>query len=53
MEKLADGKLDRNDKKTQVLGANYPAVMHGGMIQYVAHTQMQWDLRKRCKPIFE
>lgn len=23
------------------------------MIQYIGHSQLQWDLRKRCKPIFE
>ena len=25
----------------------------GCMIQYVGHSQIQWDLRKRCKTIFE
>lgn len=23
------------------------------MIQYIGHSQIQWDMRKRCKPIFE
>jgi hypothetical protein len=23
------------------------------MIQYVGHSQVQWDLRKKAKPIFE
>jgi hypothetical protein len=52
METLADGKLDRNDPKTQVLSKNYPPVLHGGMIQYVGHSRAQWELRKLCQPIF-
>ena len=27
---LAGGRLDRSDPKTQVLGKNYPPVLHGG-----------------------
>jgi len=42
METLSDGKLDRNDLKTQILAKNYPVVLHGGMIQYIAHTKSQW-----------
>ncbi len=42
MEHLADGTLDRNDLKTQVLSKNYPPVLHGGMIQYVGHSKPQW-----------
>jgi hypothetical protein len=38
METLSEGKLDRNDAKTQILAKNYPVVLHGGMIQYIAHT---------------
>jgi ectoine hydroxylase-related dioxygenase (phytanoyl-CoA dioxygenase family) len=52
MEHLAEGKLKRNDLSTQKLSNCYPPVLHGGMIQYVGHSQLQWDLRKRCKPIF-
>jgi hypothetical protein len=53
METLAEGRLDRNDPSTQVLGKNYPPVLHGGMIQYVGHSEPQWKLRTLCKPIFE
>jgi len=53
MEKLSLGKLDRNDPNTQELSKCYPPVLHGGMIQYVGHSQVQWDLRKQAKPIFE
>ena len=53
MEKLADGQLDRNDVSTQILSKNYPPVLHGGMIQYIGHTRMQWELRKTCKPLFQ
>ena len=52
MEKLSRGKLDKNNPETHSLGKNYPFVLHGGMIQYIGHSQMQWDLRKMCKPIF-
>ena len=53
MEKLARGRLDRNDVSTQILGKNYPSVLHGGMIQYLAHSRPQWELRKLCKPLFQ
>lgn len=53
MEILADGELDRNNVATQVLGKNYPPVMHGGMIQYIGHSRPQWELRKLCKPLFQ
>lgn len=52
MEKLSLGKLERDDPKTQELSKSYPPVLHGGMIQYVGHSQIQWDLRKQAKPIF-
>ena len=42
MEKLANGALDRNDPSTQILGRNYPPVLHGGMIQYIGHSKPQW-----------
>ena len=42
MEKLANGALDRNDPSTQILGKNYPPVLHGGMIQYIGHSKPQW-----------
>jgi hypothetical protein len=53
MEVLAEHKVNRKDPSTQVLSKNYPIVLHGGMIQYVAHSKTQWELRKKAKPIFE
>ena len=53
MEKLSEGRLDRNDLSTQILGKNYPPVLHGGMIQYIAHSKPQWELRRLTKPIFK
>jgi hypothetical protein len=49
MEFLSAGKLKRNDVKTQVLGKNYPSVLHGGMIQYIGHSKPQWELRVLAK----
>jgi hypothetical protein len=46
------GRLDRHDPQTQILGKNYPPVLHGGMIQYVGHTKTQWEIRRQCQPIF-
>lgn len=53
MEILADGTLDRKNPETQVLSKNYPPVLHGGMIQYVGHSRVQWQLRKRAMPLFQ
>lgn len=53
MEILSEGKLDRNNKETYGVNEYYPPVLHGGMIQYVGHSPAQWDLRQKCKPIFQ
>jgi ectoine hydroxylase-related dioxygenase (phytanoyl-CoA dioxygenase family) len=53
MEVLADGTLDKKDPATHSLGKNYPPVLHGGMIQYIGHSQPQWALRKKAVPLFE
>ena len=52
METLADGTLDRNDPSTHSSGDNYPPTLHGGMIQYIGHTRLQWELRKRAVLLF-
>lgn len=31
---------------------SWPAMLHGGMIQYLGHTQLQWEARAECAPIF-
>ena len=53
MEILSGKKLSKNDPETHGKDENYPPLLHGGMIQYVGHSQIQWDLRKRCKPIYQ
>ena len=27
-------------------------MLHGGMIQYIGHSQFQWDIREKCTPLF-
>ena len=53
MEKLSEGRLKKDDISTHTLSKNYPPNLHGGMIQYIGHSQPQWELRKLCKPIFQ
>lgn len=52
MERLSDGKLDRKKVETQGDIDNYPPIHHGGMIQYIGHSQTQWKLRKSVRQIF-
>ncbi len=52
VERLAEGKLRRGDAKTMARGANWPFMLHGGMIQYLGHTEAQWELRERCAEVF-
>ena len=53
IEKLSGGKIHRNDVESQKDVDNYYPMSRGGMISYIGHSQIQWDLRKRCRPIFE
>lgn len=53
VEKLSCGKIIRNDIESQRDEENYYPMNRGGMISYIGHSQVQWDLRKRCRPIFE
>lgn len=53
MEHLSEGRLQRKDEATHGNADNYPFNLHGGMVQYVGHSAVQWDLRKKCKPIYE
>lgn len=50
---LSGKKLVKEDPATHGKDENYPPLLHGGMVQYVGHSQLQWDMRKACKPIFE
>lgn len=42
MEILSDGKLSKDKKETHSKDENYPPLLHGGMIQYVGHSEPQW-----------
>jgi hypothetical protein len=52
LEYFSEGRLNKNDSSTWSFGKNYPFLIHGGMIQYLGHTQFQWDLREKCSGIF-
>ena len=52
IEELSGGKVNKNDPTTRTRASNYPYMMHGGMIQYLGHSQVQWDIRERVAPIF-
>ena len=53
MEILSQGKLQKDKPETHGVDENYPPLLHGGMIQYIGHSQTQWNLRLRCKPLFQ
>lgn len=42
MQKLARGKLNKNDLTTHSDQNNYPPLLHGGMLQYIGHSKPQW-----------
>lgn len=52
MEELSFGKVNRAVPSTRKKASNYPYMMHGGMIQYLGHSQLQWDIREACAPVF-
>ncbi len=52
MEKLSMGKLKRHDIESQKILDNYPSSHHGGLMQYIGHAKLQWELRKLTRPIF-
>ena len=43
-------KLMYKDKKGKI---QHPLILHGGMIQYIGHSQVQWDIRLKAKPMFQ
>lgn len=49
---LSGGKVDRRIPSTRAKASNYPYMMHGGMIQYMGHSQLQWDIRERTASVF-
>jgi ectoine hydroxylase-related dioxygenase (phytanoyl-CoA dioxygenase family) len=52
LEILSEGKVNQKDKTTWTKAKNYPFMLHGGMIQYIGHSQFQWDLREKCSELF-
>lgn len=53
VEALApEGGVRRDRPATWRRGKAWPYALHGGMIQYLGHTAMQWRLRELCAPLF-
>jgi hypothetical protein len=50
MESL--GTVRRADARTWSPAASWPPMLHGGMIQYLGHTALQWRIREQCAPVF-
>jgi hypothetical protein len=50
MESL--GTVRRDQPKSPVPSASWPPMLHGGMIQYLGHTPLQWSLRALCASVF-
>lgn len=50
MESL--GAVRRNDARSLTRSASWPPMLHGGMIQYLGHTPIQWWLRERCAKVY-
>jgi len=46
------GTVRRDQPATHVRSGNWPPMLHGGMIQYLGHTPLQWRLRELCAPVF-
>jgi len=53
IETLSLRRIERSDRSTQERHENYFPMVRGGMIPYIGHSQLQWDLRKECRSIFE
>ena len=50
MESL--GTVRRSQPQTWTASARWPPMLHGGMIQYLGHTPLQWRLREQVTPLF-
>jgi ectoine hydroxylase-related dioxygenase (phytanoyl-CoA dioxygenase family) len=50
MEALSPVRRDR--PATWRTGTSWPPMLHGGMIQYLGHTALQWRLREQTAPLF-
>ena len=50
MAALSDVRED--DPDTWAKSANWPPMLHGGMIQYLGHTPLQWQMRQLCAQVY-
>jgi hypothetical protein len=50
--RLSKGKLTDKESSWKVAG-NYPFLLHGGMAQYLGHSQLQWQSRDELRVVFE
>lgn len=53
LEDFSQGHIDRNKPETMKYSKNYPYQLHGGMIQYLGHSDFQWKARIETKKVFE
>jgi ectoine hydroxylase-related dioxygenase (phytanoyl-CoA dioxygenase family) len=44
--------LKIDNQESWSINENYPPMGRGGMIDYVAHTKFQWELREKVTPVF-
>lgn len=49
---LSENRLDIENPKSWSKGKSFPYMLHGGMVQYVGHSQFQWDLREEVSEVF-
>src|SRR5690348_11994482 len=52
LKRLSKGKLTDQEESWR-RASNYPFLLHGGMAQYIGHSQFQWDSRQDMIPVFE
>lgn len=52
VEELSGGKIRRDEPRSLGDDGRWPYMLHGGMIQYLGHTPLQWALRELCAPVF-
>jgi len=41
-----------DDEETWTKDENWPFLLHGGMVQYVGHSNFQWDMREKTAKVF-
>ena len=46
------GTVRKSSPRSHRASTSWPPMLHGGMIQYLGHTELQWRLRELCAPVF-